>query len=84
MWRGILRYCGEFVLIIVLLTILFWMDALPDHRFIPLLVMAGMALAQLFNQVDKVDKKIETLAKKMNISLEESSPKEAKKIILSE
>jgi hypothetical protein len=60
------------------------MDALPDRRFIPLLVMAGMALAQLINQVDKVDKKIEALAKKMNISLEEAPPREEKKIILGE
>jgi hypothetical protein len=84
MWRDILWFLGQFAAVIVFLTILFWMNALPDTRFIPVIVAAYLFLASLGRKLDKVDKNLETLAKKLNVNLEEAPAKAEKKIILTE
>ncbi|HWZ44665.1 MAG TPA: hypothetical protein VNW97_14405 [Candidatus Saccharimonadales bacterium] len=82
MWRGILRYCGEMAIVVVVLIVLERMNA--NDRFFPLVILAYVFVADLGRKLDKMDKKLETLAKKLNVSLEEAPQKEEKKIILTE
>lgn len=84
MWRGVLWFCGELVLILIVLTVFFWMNALPDTRFIPIIVLAILALSDLRRKLEQMDKKLTALAKKLNVDLEEKPQATEKKIILAE
>ena len=83
MWRGVLRWVGKVVGFAIVLLVLDWLSLLPDRQFYVLLGVAFFLLVGITDQLDEIDKKLTTLAKKLNVDLEEK-PREEKKIILAE
>ena len=84
MSRRIGLFFAEAVGIALMLFLLWLLNALPDHSFIAVLVILFLSIAELGRKLSEIDNKLTTLAKKLNISLEDAPPKEKKRIIVSD
>lgn len=84
MLRRIGIYCLELLGIALLMAFLVLINAVPDTRYIPLIVIVLMSLMEIGLKLSAVDRKLEALAKKLNVSLEDAPAREEKKIIVNE